>query len=277
MTTNLDKGMALLTRPRETGERFRNKLRTLFDGAAVRSTLLGIPASGMNEAVARLCGEAGDGFRDATGFPAALSTALSTGPSTALANLERRIQAGAREAGPFGSFHSASPTMGRLCYLLCRMLQPEVVVETGVAYGVTSSYILLALSENAKGTLHSIDLPPLARDAAKQVGRLVPDELRGRWELTIGSARSELARTIDRAGGLDIFVHDSLHTYRHMQWEMALALSRMQPGGALVADDIEGNRAFEEAAARSGVESWVAIQEEGKEAMCGALRVGHRL
>jgi predicted O-methyltransferase YrrM len=261
MATNFDKGMALLARPRETGERIRNKLRTLLDGAAPRSTLRGTPASGMREAIARLCGEAGEGFRD----------------SSALHRLERHIHTGAREAGPFGDFHNASPTLGRLCYLLCRMLQPQVVVETGVAYGVTSSYILLALSENAKGVLHSIDLPPLARDAARQVGRLVPVELSGRWELTIGSARTELPRTIHRAGGLDIFVHDSLHTYRHMQWELALALSRLQRGGALVADDIEGNRAFEEAAAGSGVESWVAIQEEGKAAMCGALRVGHRM
>jgi len=262
MATNFDKGMALLARPRETGERIRNKVRTLLDGATARSTLRGTPASGMTEAIARLCGEAGDGFRDSTGL------------STALGSLERQIQAGTREPGPFGAFHSASPTLGRLCYLICRMLQPKVVVETGVAYGVTSSYILLALSENAKGTLHSIDLPPLARDAAKQVGRLVPVELRGRWKLTIGSARTELPRTIDRAGGLDIFVHDSLHTYRHMQWELGLALSRLRRGGALVADDIEGNRAFEEAAAHLSVDSWVAIQEEGKDALCGALRVG---
>ncbi|MFC1897710.1 hypothetical protein ACFLX8_04000 [Chloroflexota bacterium] len=44
-------------------------------------------------------------------------------------------------------------------YALCRQLRPDVVVETGIASGVSSSYILCALEENKDGQLYSIDIP----------------------------------------------------------------------------------------------------------------------
>jgi len=42
-------------------------------------------------------------------------------------------------------------------YGLCKIMKPDVVVETGVAYGQSSSYILQALKENNNGILYSID------------------------------------------------------------------------------------------------------------------------
>src|SRR5579862_2322636 len=63
-----------------------------------------------------------------------------------------------------------------LQYAAIRALQPELVVETGVASGVSSAYILLALERNRKGTLHSVEvgdtayLPP-----GKENGWVVPD------------------------------------------------------------------------------------------------------
>jgi hypothetical protein len=40
-----------------------------------------------------------------------------------------------------------------------RSLKPRVIVETGVASGLSSAHILRALAANGTGTLHSIDLP----------------------------------------------------------------------------------------------------------------------
>jgi len=73
---------------------------------------------------------------------------------------------------PFPLFHNADFTLAGACYMLCRLLRPEIVMETGVAYGVTSSLILKALEVNGKGVLHSIDLPPLGKDADQFVGIL---------------------------------------------------------------------------------------------------------
>lgn len=50
-------------------------------------------------------------------------------------------------------------SLGALVYAIVRVLKPEIVVETGVASGLSSAYILQALEENRKGKLYSIDLP----------------------------------------------------------------------------------------------------------------------
>src|ERR1700687_229783 len=44
-------------------------------------------------------------------------------------------------------------------YAAARALAPDCIVETGVANGVSSSYLLLALQKNGRGRLRSIGLP----------------------------------------------------------------------------------------------------------------------
>jgi predicted O-methyltransferase YrrM len=45
---------------------------------------------------------------------------------------------------------------------------------------------------------------------------------------------------------VDLFVHDSLHTYRNMRREFELVWPRLRTGGVILADDVERNRAFGE-------------------------------
>jgi predicted O-methyltransferase YrrM len=186
--------------------------------------------------------------------------------------IRNRLPELVRVGSPFDLRHCATVTLGRICYDLCRTLRPEVVIETGVAYGVTSAYILRALAENNKGLLHSIDLPPLAPDARKFVGHFVPSELRTRWALHFGSSKKLLPLLLGFAAP-DLFIHDSLHTYRHMSWEFRTALLALRPGGAIIADDIEQNRAFEEALSHQRVRSWFATTQEGKKSICGVINI----
>jgi predicted O-methyltransferase YrrM len=46
-------------------------------------------------------------------------------------------------------------------YVIIRALKPNIIVETGVANGASSFYLLLALKRNKKGHLFSIDFPNL--------------------------------------------------------------------------------------------------------------------
>jgi len=57
-----------------------------------------------------------------------------------------------------------------------------------------------------------------------------------------------------------------------MKWEFDVVLRSLRPGGVIIADDIEGNRAFEEITRHPSVASWFAIRQEGKDAICGVLR-----
>jgi hypothetical protein len=163
--------------------------------------------------------------------------------------------------------YDADIGLARCAYLMCRLVRPALVVETGVAHGVTSAFILQALAENRHGTLHSIDLPPLESDLEQSVGRFVPDRLRERWHLHVGSSRRELPRVV--AGKpVDLFLHDSVHTYRTMTWEFATVWSQLRSGGVLLSDDVQNNNAFEELTRRD-IGFWRVVREEGKAVLFG--------
>lgn len=119
-------------------------------------------------------------------------------------------------------------------------------METGVAFGVTTGFILQALAQNGCGQLWSVDLPPLGKDADAQVGFLVPTRLKNRWRLIRGSYRRMLPAVLNDPDAIDVFIHDSLHTYKHMKWESETAWAHIKPGGVLISNDVSNKRAFEE-------------------------------
>jgi predicted O-methyltransferase YrrM len=132
-------------------------------------------------------------------------------------------------------------------YAAVRALAPECIVETGVANGVSTSYLLLALHKNGKGRLYSIGLDdPGFLPPGAELGWLVPAWLRGRWLLHIGDSRQLLPSVLLKLGGIDLFVHDSLHTYDHMLWEFRAAYLHLRSGGLLISDDAAWSPAFPE-------------------------------
>jgi len=147
---------------------------------------------------------------------------------------------------PFDRRWAADSLLARCCYLMCRLLEPAVVVETGVAYGVSSAFILRALEQNGRGVLHSVDLPPLRRGYERYWGMAVGGGLEDRWTLHRGASTRVLPWLLEDLQTVDLFVHDSLHTYRNMRREFEALWPRLQAGGALLADDVERNGAFGE-------------------------------
>jgi len=129
-------------------------------------------------------------------------------------------------------------------YSLVRLLKPKVIVETGVADGFTTSYILRALADNGEGRLYSIDLPHYLLPQAKQPGWIVEEGLRGRWELRVGDAAEVLPALLKELGTVDMFLHDSLHTYDHMMLEFRAAWPHLKAGGLLLAHDVGTNHSF---------------------------------
>ncbi|MFZ0738907.1 MAG: class I SAM-dependent methyltransferase [Candidatus Acidiferrales bacterium] len=134
-----------------------------------------------------------------------------------------------------------------LQYAIIRAYKPDHIVETGVANGVSSAYLLLALGRNQKGSLHSIDVGDGSfLPAGKKTGWIVPDWLRERWTLHLGDAHEILPQVLAHLGSLDVFIHDSLHTYEHMKFEYEQAYPHLRPGGILISDDALWNPAFSE-------------------------------
>jgi hypothetical protein len=130
-------------------------------------------------------------------------------------------------------------------YAAIRAITPNLVVETGIANGVSSAYLLLALQKNGRGQLHSIGLSdPAFVPAGREPGWLVPSWLRGRWQIHFGDATEILPGLLPQLGMIDAFIHDSRHTYEHMLWEFETAYPFLGPGKLLLADDATWNSAF---------------------------------
>jgi len=153
--------------------------------------------------------------------------------------------------------HVQYPVWGEFLYMTVRFLKPRIVVETGVFDGVSSAIILCALEENAEGELLSIDLP--ARETIVgstssmpdttlpphcDPGWVVPEYLRGRYNLELGDSKELLPSLLSRYPKIDGFFHDSLHTFEHMYFEYATAWPHLSDGGLLLSDDIFWSRAL---------------------------------
>lgn len=152
---------------------------------------------------------------------------------------------------------------GTRYYALVRKLEPEVLLETGVCNGLSTFYLLSALDANGTGTLYSIDYPFRADESLeefrretfegyggaaipsdKDPGWIIPDELRSRWELTIGRSQRELPHLLVDLDAIEFFAHDSEHSVPCMLFEYELAWEWLRPGGILVSDDVDWNHAF---------------------------------
>jgi predicted O-methyltransferase YrrM len=170
---------------------------------------------------------------------------------------------------PFALHHNGDMVLGHLCYALARIKRPAVIVETGVCYGVTSAFLLKAIQVNGRGVLHSIDLPPLGKAADDFVGRLVIPELRANWKLHRGRSQDLLPGIVREKGPVDLFVHDSLHTFRNMRREFEIVTPNLAAGGVLLADDVEGNSAFAEWVSNSKPAYSAVVQERVKRGLTG--------
>jgi cephalosporin hydroxylase len=188
----------------------------------------------------------------------------SEGPALSLAREWRPRRASGR-AGATAVRLSGDTSFAELLYGLVRALRPEVVIETGVATGVTSAYVLAALADNCAGELRSIDLPSADLVRAGVVGSAVPAALRDRWTYHWGASRRLLPPVLDETSGKRrVFVHDSEHTYSNMRRELECAWRAFGEGDWIVADDVLLNTAFADAAAAVGAEPrFVAQLREG--------------
>jgi predicted O-methyltransferase YrrM len=141
-----------------------------------------------------------------------------------------------------------------MLYLVTRVSKPKTFVETGVQNGMSSAFILLGLRHENAGMLYSIDLPPVDQrildqgtpplPGGKGCGWIIPDYLRDRHELLLGAAEELLPQVLAKNDSVDVFLHDSDHSYSHIMFEVGLAWRYLAAGGHILVDNVEQNAAF---------------------------------
>jgi len=126
-----------------------------------------------------------------------------------------------------------------LIYSLIRLLKPDKVVETGVANGHSTFFILNAILKNGKGKLYSIDID-------YNVGILVDEQLKANWRLyVLPRANSrELNKYLSTIAPVDIFIHDSNHMYYWQIMEYRTFLRHINDYGLILSDDVDYSLAF---------------------------------
>ena len=147
-------------------------------------------------------------------------------------------------------------------YAIIRERKPRVIIETGVCNGLSSAIALAALARNNFGHLYSIDLPEFTGQsnavqrfwsgkggavvpADQCSGWLVPEALRGRWTLRLGKSSELLPKLLDEVSPVNLFIHDSEHSFENQLFEFRAAFARLTTGGVIFASDINWSKAFD--------------------------------
>jgi len=145
----------------------------------------------------------------------------------------------------YGWYSDADIELCSAMWCAARHIRPSVVIETGVAHGISSRVVLEALTKNKTGHLWSIDLPhPFNHRLHGQTGAAVTDSCRSHWTYLEGESQRRLPPLVTKVGSVQLFIHDSLHTAKNTLFEMEQAASVMPPGGVMLVDDIRGHDGF---------------------------------
>jgi|LakMenEpi03Aug12_release.lakeMendotaPanAssembly.Ray.scaffolds.fasta_scaffold459885_1 hypothetical protein len=128
---------------------------------------------------------------------------------------------GAKRESFFNSHYDLGEKLAFLSYCLIRVVKPKLVIETGVAAGISSTLILSALEKNHYGTLTSFDI-------TNKVGELIPGRLRILWTLKVLNGfnlRNKFRKEITKVKENFIFLHDSNHAFKWQRFELLACIS----------------------------------------------------
>jgi len=127
-------------------------------------------------------------------------------------------------------------------YALARALQPEHIVETGTDKGLGSCVFAAALLRNGHGRVTTVDVNP-------DSGYLVTGQYEDVVDRVIGDSIDVLRSGVTP---VDLFLHDSWHTFEHESGELAAVAARLSHGALVLSDNAHESDALQVWAERSG-------------------------
>lgn len=154
---------------------------------------------------------------------------------------------------------------GETAYLLTRLIEPETILEIGVANGVSTTYILGALDEiESTADIRAIDKPQFEADIRSKrgsrglsgVGGVIPDEKEAGWvaprdkrlkhgyQYYGGDFTTILPEIVDSLPPIDLAIYDASKDSTEMRIAYETLIQSLSTDGILLSDDIEVNDVF---------------------------------
>jgi predicted O-methyltransferase YrrM len=135
-------------------------------------------------------------------------------------------------------YYDSNPKTLELLRLMISQISPSVVVETGVANGASTRTILKAFQDFglSSSKLFSLDIDP----------RVATDEFRSKenFNFILINETRNFSDAMKKVPTIDIFYHDSDHSYANQMHEYSLAWEKLSSNGVLISDDINWSNAF---------------------------------
>ena len=129
-------------------------------------------------------------------------------------------------------------------YFLTKILNPDVVIETGVSSGVSSRAFLKAISDNGHGKLHSSDLRVLLPEG--KTGFMVPKELKNNWFLYNEGDQLNLPNILKQIDKVDLFHYDSLKSQEKIEEVLKILRPYFHNESVIIIDDIDRHFFFKD-------------------------------
>lgn len=83
---------------------------------------------------------------------------------------------------------------------------------------------------------------PRLKSEDLEPGFVIPEKLKKRWQIIIGTSTTKLPPLLEKIGKIDIFIHDSLHTYENMFFEYETAYPYIESSGLLISHDVDDEK-----------------------------------
>lgn len=150
-----------------------------------------------------------------------------------------------------GKYWQISKDEVRCLYAVVRLKEPLIVIETGMGSGVSTTAILSAL--RGRGKLISIDPGIPYGRGDKRVGFLIPEELRKNLEYVKGTSSEKFNLILPSLKHVDVFFHDSDHSYDNVMFELKSMWSKMRGDPTMLIDNYDWSDAPNDFAKEKGL------------------------
>ena len=131
-----------------------------------------------------------------------------------------------------------------LIFAICESIGARNVLETGVAYGWSSSAILFSIKNRKNSKLVSVDMPYPGKNNDQDVGIIIPTDLKKYWTLLRYADKEGIPKALKILKNIDFCHYDSDKSYDGRMLSYKIIWDNLSKNGIFYSDDIADNNAF---------------------------------